>query len=194
MAGDGERHSRSDPGPTGPAGSTGSAGGHETGRGTAQPAGAQPPRFILDVHLGKLAAYLRLLGFDTLYRNDYEDTELARTAQAEGRILLTRDGPLLRNRFVRAGYRPQSVDPLAQAREVLDRFALRPLVHPWTRCIRCNGELHPIAKAEILPLLQPKTRLYYESFRRCGRCGRIYWEGTHFQALKEKLRLLGVEP
>jgi uncharacterized protein with PIN domain len=151
------------------------------------------PRFILDVHLGKLASYLRLLGFDTLYRNDYSDTELARTAQSEGRILLTRDGPLLRRRFVRSGYHPRSTNPEEQVREVVERFHLHGRARPWTRCLACNGDLRPVSKEDVLHLLEPRTRLYYDRFRQCTTCGRIYWEGTHFKALREKLVRFGFD-
>ena len=142
------------------------------------------PRFVLDVHLGKLTTYLRLLGFDTLYRNDYSDAELARISSEEGRLLLTRDRGLLKRGVVRHGYYVRATEPFAQLVEVLRRFDLFGAIQPFHRCVRCNGAVEPVAKADVLEFLLPKTRLYYDEFYRCVACGRIYWRGSHYERME----------
>jgi uncharacterized protein with PIN domain len=143
------------------------------------------PRFVLDNHLGRLAAYLRMLGFDALYRNDYEDDELAETAEREDRILLTRDRRLLMRKAVRYGYCLRSLDPKRQVEEVLRRFRLLNQIHPFRRCLRCNGLLEPVAKAAVLDQLEPLTRRYFDKFHRCASCSRVYWRGSHYQRMRK---------
>lgn len=143
-----------------------------------------PIAFILDGHLGQLAVYLRMLGFDTLYRNDYDDPELAQVAHDENRILLTRDRRLLMRKLVVHGYCLRHTAPRQQLLEILGRFGLRPHIQPWKRCIRCNGELVATDKAAIVDRLQPKTRLYYNEFQICQSCHQIYWQGSHFRRMQ----------
>src|SRR4026208_1872364 len=95
------------------------------------------PRFVLDNHLGRLSAYLRMLGFDCLYHNDYQDEELAETAQREERILLSRDRRLLMRKAVTRGYCLRSLDSLEQLSEVIRRFDLASRISPFHRCLRC---------------------------------------------------------
>ena len=141
-------------------------------------------RFVLDVHLGKLARYLRLLGFDTLYRNDYDDAELARLASAEQRILLTRDRDLLKRAVVTHGFFVRAIDPRRQIEEVLDRLDLYRTIQPFLRCPRCNGLLAAASKRQVWERLPPKTRLYVEAFWTCGQCGQVYWEGSHLPQIR----------
>lgn len=142
-------------------------------------------RFVLDAHLGKLAAYLRLLGFDSLYRNDFLDAELARISAAENRILLTRDRNLLKRSIVVYGYFVRATDPRRQVVEIVRRFDLVAAFATYRRCIRCNGVLEPVDKAEIEHLLAPKTRVYYDDFQICRDCHQIYWKGSHFEPLQQ---------
>ena len=144
-----------------------------------RPAPLREPRFVCDANLGRLAGYLRLLGFDTLYRNDFADAEVAETSAREHRILLTRDRRLLRRRIITHGYFVRAEDPREQAREVVHRFDLSGRARPFTRCVRCNGLLEWVDKEKILDQLEPKTRKYYDHFKRCRACGRIYWQGSH---------------
>jgi uncharacterized protein with PIN domain len=137
--------------------------------------------FLLDVHLGTLARRLRLLGVDTAYRNDAGDDELVAQANAEQRVLLTKDRGLLRRRSLAAGGFVRGERPDDQLADVLDRFA--PPRSPWTRCPACNGAVHPVAKPEVEHLLPPGTRRSYTRFSRCGSCGRIYWRGAHSRRL-----------
>ncbi len=147
-------------------------------------------RFALDGHLGRLAAYLRLLGFDTWYRPQVEDGALARLTATEHRILLTRDRGLLKRKVIRHGYWVRSLDPQDQIREVVERFGLREHAQPFRRCLACNGLLEPVEKAQILDRLEPLTQRYFHEFHRCPQCGRIYWKGSHYQRLRRLVQSL----
>ena len=147
-------------------------------------------RFVLDTHLGRLARYLRLLGFDTLYRNNFSDPELAQLSCEQHRTLLTRDRLLLHRSIITHGYFVRETDPLHQTAEVLQRFDLYHNINPWTRCSRCNGRLKPVAKERIVHRLEPKTRQYYTDFRICADCNQLYWKGSHFRKMSGLIRQL----
>jgi hypothetical protein len=138
-------------------------------------------RFILDNHLGKLACYLRMLGFDACYRNDFQDDELAEIASRESRILLTRDRGLLMHRSIEFGYCIRSLFPKEQVVEVLKRYNLFGSIQPFSRCLRCNSSLIPVQKELVLERLEPLTRLFYNDFRICSGCEQIYWKGSHYE-------------
>jgi uncharacterized protein with PIN domain len=142
------------------------------------------PRFLLDGHLGRLAAYLRMLGFDCLYENDYDDDQLAEIAQRESRILLSRDRRLLMRTAIMYGYCLRSLDPLEQIDEVIERFDLISRLVPFHRCLRCNHPLEPVAKAVVLDRLEPLTKLYFDDFQICPSCGQIYWKGSHYEKMQ----------
>jgi uncharacterized protein with PIN domain len=142
------------------------------------------PRFVLDVHLGRLAEHLRLLGFDTAYTNDADDHELAAESASAGRWLLTRDRGLLMRAIVTHGYLVRSETPRLQALEVVRRFDLFDEVAPFTRCARCNAGLEPVDKAEIAHQLEPGTRRDHDTFVRCTGCAQLYWQGSHAPALR----------
>lgn len=144
------------------------------------------PRFILDANLGKLAKCMRMLGFDSLYRNDYRDAELVNIAVDEQRIVLTRDRRLLYAKQISHGYWVRAVDVESQVDEVLRRFDLYGSIQLFVRCLVCNGVLAAVAKADILNRLEPKTRLYYEVFQQCADCRRIYWEGSHIENMRQR--------
>jgi uncharacterized protein with PIN domain len=144
------------------------------------------PRFIIDANLGKLAKFMRLLGFDSLYRNDYRDAEVVAIAVNEQRIVLTRDRRLLYIKHISHGYWVRAVDVESQIDEVLRRFDLFRSIQPFARCLVCNGIMAPVTKADILDRLEPKTRLYYEVFQRCTDCRRIYWEGSHMEDMRQR--------
>jgi len=142
------------------------------------------PCFVLDCHLGRLARYLRHLGFDSLYRNDYNDARLAAISAAERRILLTRDRDLLKRRIVNHGYFVRNHDPRKQLDEVLARFDLYADIKPFGRCSKCNGMVVAVDKNDILDQLETRTHQYYDEFWQCGSCSQIYWEGSHFEKMK----------
>jgi len=142
------------------------------------------PRFILDNHLGRLAVYLRMLGFDSLYRNDFQDEELAHLASEQDRILLTRDRRLLMRNQVTHGYCLRSKVPHEQLAEVVSRYDLSSRASPFRRCMRCNGLLQPVKKEMVEDRLQPLTRLYFDDFHMCSDCRQVYWKGSHYEHMQ----------
>ncbi len=144
------------------------------------------PRFILDVNLGKLAKFMRLLGFDSLYRNNLHDADIVKIAVNEQRIVLTRDRRLLHAKQIQHGYWVRAVDVESQIEEVIRRFDLCHLIHPFARCLVCNGMLTPVDKTAILDQLEPKTKRYFQTFRQCVNCQRIYWEGSHLENMRRR--------
>ncbi|RJK95256.1 Mut7-C RNAse domain-containing protein [Vallicoccus soli] len=142
-----------------------------------QPAPTDPPRFLLDVHLGTLARRLRVLGVDAAWDRTLDDPGLVERAAAQDRVLLTRDRGLLRRRALPHGAYVRGQDPEEQVLDVVDRFGLVP--RPWTRCTACGGPLAPVAKEEVAAELPEGTRRTYETFARCASCGRVYWHGAH---------------
>lgn len=150
-----------------------------------QPPQPRVPCFVLDTHLGKLAAYLRMLGFNALYQNDYSDQDLAHISQTEDRYLLTRDRGLLKRSSVTRGYCLRSTDPREQLGEILQRYDLFETMCPFQRCMDCNGILESISKDEIADHLEPETKKYYHEFFRCTHCGKIYWKGSHYQRMQK---------
>ncbi|MFD9129958.1 Mut7-C RNAse domain-containing protein [Kitasatospora sp. NPDC059571] len=141
-----------------------------------------PARFLLDVHLGKLARQLRLLGVDTAYEStDIGDPALAARSAAEQRVMLSRDRGLLRRRELWAGAYVYSHRPEEQLRDVLSRFA--PPLAPWTRCTACNGVLRTADKASVQGRLEAGTERSYDVFAECAACGQVYWRGAHHSRL-----------
>lgn len=148
-----------------------------------------PGKFVLDVHLGKLARLLRLLGIDALYDRHFTDRAIV-TRALEGRIVLTRDIGLLKYRDIAWGYWLRSQEPTEQVKEVLLRFALREVIRPFSRCMACNGSIEPVEKEKILPQLEKNTAAHFREFYQCRACKKIYWKGSHYGkmlAMIEKL-------
>jgi uncharacterized protein with PIN domain len=144
-------------------------------------------RFVLDVHLGTLARYLRLLGFDTLYRNDYDDHEIVRLAHDQSRIILTRDKGLLKHAAVTRGRWIRHTRPLEQLRETLVAFDLAGSALPFTRCAVCNGSLRALTRRSVASLVPARVRERHDKFARCTVCARIYWPGTHTLRIRKAL-------
>ncbi len=141
-------------------------------------------KFVNDVHLGKLTRLLRMIGFDTLYRNDLEDAEIIDIAINQHRIILTRDLGILKNKKVKKGYYIRSQQPKEQLKEVISRFQLQKRLKFLSRCIICNGIIRKTDKNSIESYLKPGTNKYFNDFYRCSGCGKIYWEGSHFNKMK----------
>jgi uncharacterized protein with PIN domain len=140
-------------------------------------------RFVLDAHLGALARYLRLLGFDCVYRNNFSDVELVGVSVSERRVLLTRDVGVLKRSAVTHGYFVRATQPRAQALEVVRRFDLVRAIDPFRRCLTCNGHLAPVAKSDVVDRLPPRTARYYDEFRICSACEQVYWKGSHYERM-----------
>lgn len=139
--------------------------------------------FILDVHLGKLARRLRMLGFDCRYSNDLDDPELIRLALDEQRIILTRDRGILKQAKVRLGLLIRTGQPDCQVREVLQRYRLAGKIRPFQRCPSCNGLLQLVAKETIRHRLLARTACYYDVFHQCRDCRKLFWQGTHYRRI-----------
>jgi uncharacterized protein len=147
-------------------------------------------RFILDAHLGKLAKYLRMLGFDTLYRNDFGDEEIIDLAVKENRIILTRDKLLLQSRRVTHGYYVRATDKHQQLREVVRKYDLYGQFRSFTRCMTCNADLVPKTRKEISSLVQPGILELYKDYYFCPACRKVYWQGSHFKRMESFIREL----
>lgn len=143
------------------------------------------PKFVLDVHLGKLAKYLRMLGFDTLYQNSFEDSEIIKISLEQKRTILTRDVALLKNSKVMHGYWIRSQEPKEQLKEVIHRSDLLDAIRPFYRCKDCNGIIKKVPKESVLEKIQPGTRKHFNEFFQCNSCGKVYWKGSHFNKMND---------
>ncbi len=141
-------------------------------------------RFVLDTHLGRLARYLRMLGFDAVYHTTCSDQELAEICDDEDRILLSRDRGLLKRGAVRQGYYVRETDPRRQLSEVVRRFELSGDVLPFRRCLRCNSPLRVAPKQSISDRLGERTARHYDDFWICPGCDRVYWKGSHYEHMR----------
>jgi len=140
--------------------------------------------FVLDVHLGKLAAYLRMLGFDAKYGHTLTDAQLVQISAGEHRILLTRDRELLKYGTVSHGYWVRETNSRRQIAEVVQRFHLARAIRPFTRCMACNGVLETIAEEQARNLVPKHSIERYNEFHRCQQCGRVYWKGSHYKRMR----------
>ena len=154
--------------------------------------GIRPPlpaaRFVADAHLGALARLLRMAGFDTLYDNRLGDGEIEQIAASEGRVVLTRDRDLLKRRAIVHGCHVHAQQPDQQLREIVARLDLAGSVQPFSRCLVCNARLLPVARQLVHDALPERVRERLDSFQRCSGCARIYWEGSHWRRMRERLQ------
>jgi uncharacterized protein len=146
------------------------------------------PRFLADVHLGTLTRYLRLLGLDCASHPAWDDAQLAAVSQREHRILLTRDIGLLKRSQVTHGLFIRSDQPRHQAIQVLRRFQLRHHLQPGARCLACNGLVAPVDRQSVRDRVPPDTWAAISDYRQCADCGRVYWQGAHWQRLHALIR------
>ena len=150
-------------------------------------------RFLADSNVGRLARWLRALGYDADYEPRLDDRRLAARALAEERVLLTRDADLMQRRIIARG-RLRAVllrsDAVAdQLRQVVDELHLG-ADRALSRCLECNVPLEPRPRAAVLERLPPHVRATQSRFSECPRCGRVYWPGTHWQRMHERLAAL----
>lgn len=149
-------------------------------------------RFIADAHLGGLARFLRLAGFDTLYDNNFHDAEIEAIAAREHRIVLTRDRDLLKRRTITHGCYVRALKAEQQLAEMIERLDLRRSAKPFSLCLQCNAPLHPVPKAEIEDFLPPSVREHQQRFSTCEVCHGIFWEGSHWRRMAVLLAKLGI--
>ena len=147
----------------------------------------QPIAFVLDVHLGKLARMLRLLGFDAHYETGYNDASIVAVSLQQNRVVLTRDVGLLKHKVLQYGYWLRSQQPEEQLTEVLTRFALCDSVHPFSRCMVCNGAIVEVDKERIRHLLPLNTKEIFTEFYQCSQCGKVYWKGSHYENMLRRI-------
>ncbi len=140
-------------------------------------------RFVADAHLGGLARMLRMLGFDTLYSNDFKDDDIRGISVREGRVVLTRDRELLKCSDITHGCYVHALRPMDQWKEVVDRLQLQRDAQPFTLCLHCNEPLKQIDKSTVVDLLPENVATYYQRFCTCPSCKRIYWEGSHWKRM-----------
>ena len=150
--------------------------------------------FVADAHLGGLARFLRMLGFDTLYENAIADRDIVAIAAREHRIVLTRDRELLKRREIARGRFVHAMNPEAQLREVAARYTLALHMRPFTLCLLCNLPLESISPAEVASRVAERITGFYTEFSRCPGCKRIYWKGSHWTRMRDMLSTLGVGP
>jgi uncharacterized protein with PIN domain/sulfur carrier protein ThiS len=148
-----------------------------------------PPLLLADAHLGGLARFLRMLGFDTLHDQRLADRDIRRIALEERRIVLTRDRELLKCREVVQGCYVRALKAEAQLREVLGRYRLAEHAQPFTRCLHCNLTLDAVEKAAIAARVPTRVLERHERFTTCRGCGRIYWPGTHYERMRAVIAL-----
>ena len=144
-------------------------------------------RFLADAHLGGLARFLRMLGFDTLHENAFEDAQIRRLAHDERRIVLTRDRELLKCRDIAVGCYVRELKPEAQLREVSKRFDIAAAARPFTLCVRCNLALQQATIEQAKAYAPPEVVERHRVFHRCPGCGRVYWAGSHYARMKAAL-------
>jgi uncharacterized protein with PIN domain len=156
------------------------------------------PKFIVDNNVGRLAKWLRVLGFDTLFINPIADEDLLEIARREGRIIVTKDTAFLRRREVIDGRLRvvfvRSNDRFGQLREVIGALNL-PAPDRWfSRCLACNAPLEAVAKAEVAGQVPPYVYATHNGFQRCSNCGRVYWPGTHWERMRAELQTVMARP
>lgn len=156
---------------------------------------ASESRFIADAMLGRLARWLRLLGFDTAYDPHVADEELVRRGLVEGRHVLTRDRALPEEWRVAHCTVLDGDDLDAQVAEVVERFDLEERIRLFSRCPDCNVALEPVPEEEVRRRVPPRVLELQDAFSRCPGCGRVYWAGSHTERIRRRLhRVLGRRP
>ncbi len=149
------------------------------------------PRFIVDQNVGKLAKWLRIMGYDTLFFDGSNDSRLVAIALAEGRVILTRDTQIMRRRVVTSGRLKavliHSDEPEQQMRQVMDTLNLDYQFKPFSICLECNQPLVERSREQVKELVPPYVFQTQSQYMECPACHRIYWRGTHWQAMTKKL-------
>jgi len=148
-------------------------------------------KFIVDNNVGKLAKWLRIMGFDTLFFNGSDDSGMIAIALAEDRVILTRDTQIMKRRVVTSGQLKailiQSDEPELQMQQVIDSLNLDCQFKPFSICLECNQPLVERSKQQVKDLVPPYVFKTQSQYMECPACRRIYWRGTHWQAMTKKL-------
>lgn len=158
-----------------------------------RPKPLRKPKFVADVHLGRLTRYLRMMGIDVLYKNNFDDDEIVLLSIKERRAILTKDRGILKRNEVTHGYWVRSTKVEEQVKEVLRRFDLQNEIKEFSRCIECNELLKPVKKDTIINQLPPKVARLQNEFDHCPFCNKVYWKGTHYQRMLMSIQGLDIE-
>jgi uncharacterized protein len=148
-------------------------------------------KFIVDSNVGRLARWLRIAGFDTIFINDLDDNRLVRLALSEGRVLLTKDTQILKRRVATTGRLKviliESEKVKEQLRQVVKELKLANEIKPFTLCLECNQPLVPSEKEDVKELVPPYIFQTQTQYMQCPACNRVYWRGTHWQRMSREL-------
>lgn len=151
-------------------------------------------KFIVDHNVGKLARWLRMMGYDSVFFDSGEDSLMVRQALAEGRTVITRDTGIMRRRVVNNGRLKailiESEEPERQMQQLLTAFDLAEESKPFTLCLECNRALEPRTPEEVAERVPPYVFQTQKQYVECPACHRIYWQGTHWEAMVRKLKSL----
>ncbi|MBK9096936.1 MAG: Mut7-C ubiquitin/RNAse domain-containing protein [bacterium] len=153
-----------------------------------RPKPLRKPKFVADVHLGRLARYLRMIGLDVLYKNNFDDDEIVQLSSTERRAILTKDRGILKRNDVTHGYWVRSIKVEEQVKEILNRFSLHKEIKEFSRCVECNELLKPVKKELIISQLPHKVAKQQVEFYECPSCKKIYWKGTHHQKMMDFIK------
>jgi len=151
-----------------------------------------PPRFVADKTLGRLARWLRILGCDVLYGTNFSGNGLLAAARRDGRVVLTRDRRLAKQREAPAVVQIESDEFRAQLRQVVEAFGIDPTAELFRRCVECNAELRSVAREEIAGRVPEFVLATQPSFRRCPCCAHVYWQATHVERVRRELSAMGL--
>ena len=151
-------------------------------------------RFIVDINVAKLARWLRMLGYDTILFGHGGDAHLIKIALTEGRVILTRDTRIMERGVITGGHLPALLindeRPEHQIHQVVKHFGLKSSACPFSRCLECNSPLSPISKTDIAGRVPAYVFRTQDEFVECPTCQRVYWKGTHWQAMVRRLESL----
>ena len=151
-------------------------------------------KFIADNNVGKLARWLRMIGYDTLLFKEKDDARMIKIALSANRVILTRDTQFVRRRLVTSGKLKAILimqdSPKEQLEEIAKTLNLNYHFRPFSLCLECNQRLMPRGKEEVQNSVPPYVFKTQSEYMECPLCHRIYWQGTHWQAMVEKLKNL----
>jgi uncharacterized protein with PIN domain len=149
-------------------------------------------KFIVDINAGKLAKWLRIMGYDALLFNDEDDGKMIKIALNENRVILTKDSQITKRRLVTSGKLKavliEGDDPKTQLRQIASALDLDYHFKPFSVCLECNQDLIERHKDEVRNLVPPHVLKTQSYFMECPSCHRIFWRGTHWQAMSKELK------
>ncbi len=151
----------------------------------------EAPKFIVDHNVGKLTKWLRMMGYDAVFFNGSNDAHMVAKALAEDRIILTRDTQIMKRKVITDG-RVKAIliasdEPVAQMRQVTQTLDLDYRFRPFSLCLECNRPLEERSKEQVKDRVPPYVFRTQKQYMECPECHRIYWRGTHWEAMTRKL-------